>query len=56
VPHTVGLTVHAAQVRLRRLKLVPKLTGTKGRVVAQTPRPGVAAAPGMKVTLVVRPS
>ncbi|HKT45793.1 MAG TPA: PBP1A family penicillin-binding protein [Gaiellaceae bacterium] len=54
VPHMIGLTVHAAQVRLRRLKLVPMPTGTKGRVVAQTPKAGVAAAPGMKVTLVVR--
>jgi len=56
VPRTVGLTVHAAQLRLRKLKLVPKVTGKTGRVVAQKPRAGVAAAPGMKVTLVIRPS
>jgi penicillin-binding protein 1A len=56
VPHTIGLTVHAAQLRLRKLKLVPKFTRTSGRVVSQKPRAGVAAAPGMKITLVVRPS
>jgi penicillin-binding protein 1A len=56
VPHTVGLTVHAAQLRLRKLKLVPKVTGNAGRVVSQRPRAGVAAAPGMKIQLVVRPS
>ncbi|HEY8029257.1 MAG TPA: PBP1A family penicillin-binding protein [Gaiellaceae bacterium] len=56
VPRTVGLTLHAAQVRLRKLKLVPKVTGKAGRVVSQQPKPGVAAAPGMRVTLVVKPS
>ena len=56
VPHTIGLTVHAAQLRLRKLKLVPRVTGSAGRVVAQHPSPGVAAAPGMKVTLVIKPS
>ncbi|HEY2073086.1 MAG TPA: penicillin-binding transpeptidase domain-containing protein, partial [Gaiellaceae bacterium] len=54
VPHTVGLTVRAAQVRLRKLKLVPQATRTSGRVVAQKPKAGVAAAPGMKVQLVVK--
>jgi penicillin-binding protein 1A len=54
VPRTVGLTVHAARTRLQKLKLVPQVTGTTGRVVAQKPRAGVAAAPGMKVTLVVK--
>ncbi len=54
VPHTIGLTMHAAQVRLRKLKLVPQVTGKTGRVVAQKPRAGVAAAPGMKVQLVVK--
>ncbi len=56
VPKTVGLTLRAARVRLAKLKLIPQVTGTSGRVVAQQPRAGVAAAPGMKVRLVVRPS
>ena len=56
VPKTVGLTLHAARIRLAKLKLVPQVTGKVGRVVAQVPRAGVAAAPGMKVRLVVRPS
>jgi membrane peptidoglycan carboxypeptidase len=56
VPKTVGLTLRAARVRLAKLKLIPQVTGRAGRVVAQQPRAGVAAAPGMKVRLVVRPS
>jgi membrane peptidoglycan carboxypeptidase len=56
VPHTVGLTLRAARTRLTKLKLVPKVTGKAGRVVAQRPRAGVAAAPGMTIQLVVRPS
>jgi beta-lactam-binding protein with PASTA domain len=56
VPHTVGLTVNAARLRLRKLKLVPKVTGKVGRVVAQRPQAGVAAAPGMTIQLVVKPS
>jgi penicillin-binding protein 1A len=54
VPKTVGMSVRAARVRLLKLKLVPQVTGKAGRVVAQNPRAGVAAAPGMKVRLVVR--
>ena len=53
VPPTVGLTLKAARTRLAGLKLVPQPTGTTGRVVSQRPRAGVAAAPGMKVRLVV---
>jgi beta-lactam-binding protein with PASTA domain len=56
VPKMVGLTLRAARIRLTKLKLVPQVTGKAGRVVAQVPRAGVAAAPGMKVRLVVRPS
>jgi penicillin-binding protein 1A len=56
VPRTVGLTLRAARRRLAKLRLVPQVTGTTGRVVTQKPGPGVAAAPGMKVTLVVKPS
>jgi penicillin-binding protein 1A len=56
VPKTIGLTLRAARTRLAKLKLVPQVTGRAGRVVAQQPHAGVAAAPGMKVRLVVRPS
>ena len=56
VPKTVGLTLQAARRRLAKLRLVPQVTGKAGHVVAQEPRAGVAAAPGMKVRLVVRPS
>src|SRR5579864_5237766 len=53
VPKTVGMTLQSARLRLRKLKLVPQVTGDAGRVVAQKPGPGVAAAPGMTVRLVV---
>jgi len=59
VPQTVGLSLRAAQRKLKRLKLVPEVTfgtGRPGHVVAQTPHAGVAAAPGMKVVLIVKPS
>ena len=56
VPRTVGLTLHAAQLRLRKLKLVPRVTGKHGRVVAQRPQAGVAAVPGMQIQLVLKPS
>ena len=51
VPKVVGLTVGTAQQRLQRRKLRPHVTG-EGRVVSQKPAAGVAAAPGMRVTLV----
>jgi penicillin-binding protein 1A len=56
VPQTVGLTLNAARKKLARFKLVPSVQfgrGRAGRVVAQRPRSGTAAAPGMKVWLVV---
>jgi penicillin-binding protein 1A len=56
VPETIGLTLRAARTRLAKLKLVPQVTfgtGKVGRVIAQQPRAGVAAAPGMKVHLVL---
>jgi penicillin-binding protein 1A len=58
VPNVVGLTVDRARARLRRLK--PELTVSpddaagSARVVAQSPRPHRAAAPGMGITLVAR--
>jgi membrane peptidoglycan carboxypeptidase len=53
VPRTVGLTLRAARAKLARLKLVPLVRGKSGRVVAQKPAPGVAAAPGMSIQLVL---
>jgi hypothetical protein len=57
VPRVVGLRLGTAQARLRRLALAPVVgrfsDGNPGHVVSQTPGPGVAAAPGMTITLVV---
>ena len=68
VPRIVGLSLPAARTKLAQLQLLPavrfspvvrigttpKQTRVKaGHVVSQLPRPGVAAAPGMKVRLVV---
>jgi penicillin-binding protein 1A len=62
VPRIVGLSLPAARTKLARLKLQPTVsfdTAAKqakvkaGHVLSQVPRPGVAAAPGMKVRLVV---
>ncbi|MEN3342208.1 MAG: penicillin-binding protein [Actinomycetota bacterium] len=56
VPRVAGLSVPDARARLARLKLravVRPGHGTPGRVVAQRPAAGVAAAPGMAVRLVV---
>jgi penicillin-binding protein 1A len=52
VPGTVGLPLDAARKRLARLRLVPVVSGSGSRVVAQRPLAGVAAAPGMTVHLV----
>jgi penicillin-binding protein 1A len=56
VPKTVGMTLRAARTRLAALKLVAEPTGNGGRVVSQSPSAGVAAAPGMKVRLVLSSS
>jgi membrane peptidoglycan carboxypeptidase len=56
VPKIVGLRWKKASAKLKRLKLkvtVHKANGKTGRVLAQTPRAGVAAAPGMNVTVTV---
>ena len=60
VPAVVGMTVPDARLKLGELKLSPRVTpvgqtaGAKpGTVLAQRPAAGVAAAPGMPVTLVV---
>jgi penicillin-binding protein 1A len=55
VPRVVGLRVPAAQAKLSHLKLRPVLQGSGARIVRQQPVAGVAAAPGLPVTLWVRP-
>ncbi|HWE82580.1 MAG TPA: PBP1A family penicillin-binding protein, partial [Gaiellaceae bacterium] len=55
VPRVVGMQVATARAALARLKLGVVVSGnTAGRVIAQSPRAGVAAAPGLKVTLKTR--
>ena len=57
VPRVVGLPVREARARLRARGLVPLVErfadGRAGAILAQVPVGGVAAAPGMKVRLVV---
>ena len=53
VPRVVGMPLRNARAKLAQLKLVPLVRGTTGRVISQRPAAGVAAAPGMSVTLVV---
>jgi membrane peptidoglycan carboxypeptidase len=54
VPRVVGLPVGKAKDKLDELKVdVDVEGGSSGKVVAQRPRPGVAAAPGMRVVLSV---
>ena len=56
VPQVVGLRLGQARAKLRKLKLHPALnfgTGKPGRVLAQKPRAGVAAAPGMKISITI---
>jgi membrane peptidoglycan carboxypeptidase len=55
VPDVVGARLDEAEQRLRSLKLSPSISwgdGPPGTVVAQEPKPGVAAAPGLRVRLV----
>src|SRR4029079_8168989 len=55
VPNVVGLDLSRAQKRLHRVKasgtLVRVADGKPGRVLAQRPRAGVAAAPHMTIRL-----
>jgi membrane peptidoglycan carboxypeptidase len=56
IPNVVGLTVARARAKLRAAGLVPNVRGdasATARVVGQWPRPRVAAAPKLKVTLAV---
>ncbi len=56
IPNLVGRSLDDARLRLKKLKLEPRVqwrAGTSGRVLEQRPRAGLAAAPGVKITLVV---
>jgi membrane peptidoglycan carboxypeptidase len=56
VPNLVGRTLADAEARLRKRRLKPAVSfgeGKPGTVVRQVPAPGLAAAPGLEVTLVV---
>ena len=56
IPNLVGRDLEDARLRLKRLKLEPRITwvdGTPGMVVRQRTRAGLAAAPGVKVELLV---
>jgi beta-lactam-binding protein with PASTA domain len=56
IPNLVGRNVNDARARLKKLKIVPTIrwtVGKPGKVISQRPRAGVAAAPGVKVELVV---
>ena len=51
VPNVVGLRVPKARAKLERLKLKPVLHGQGMTIVRQRPMAGVAAAPGLSITL-----
>jgi hypothetical protein len=56
IPDLVGKNLADARLRLKKLKIEPKISwgiGKPGTVLQQKPRAGLAAAPGMKVELVV---
>ena len=56
IPNLVGRDIADARLRLKRLKLEPRITwvnGGSGKVVEQKTLPGLAAAPGVAVRLVV---
>jgi membrane peptidoglycan carboxypeptidase len=56
IPDLVGRQLGDAQLRLKRLKLRAAITwktGEPGRVLEQRPRAGLAAAPGVRIELVV---
>ncbi|HEV7640335.1 MAG TPA: penicillin-binding transpeptidase domain-containing protein, partial [Gaiellaceae bacterium] len=56
VPKVTGLKLGDAQAKLARLKLDVQVTGgSTGKVTTQSPSAGTAAAPGLKLTLTVKP-
>ncbi|HZE28895.1 MAG TPA: PASTA domain-containing protein, partial [Gaiellaceae bacterium] len=57
VPKVVGLRLGRAEARLKRLHLKWKVDGeppASAKVIAQTPRSGLAGKRGLVVTLVVK--
>ena len=56
IPDLVGKSLDEARVRLGKLRLEPQIRWVEGKsneVLQQRPKPGLAAAPGMKISLVV---
>jgi beta-lactam-binding protein with PASTA domain len=57
IPRLEGLALTKAQQKLARLDLIGVIDGVAGGkpgvVLAQFPRPGLAAAPGMEIRIVV---
>ena len=56
IPNLVGTSIDDARLRLKKLKLEPRIrwsSGRPGTVLEQRPRAGLAAAPGVQVELVV---
>jgi penicillin-binding protein 1A len=56
VPDLVGSSLAAARAQLRKLRLRPHIVlakGAPGNVLRQSLPPGVAAAPGLRITVVV---
>lgn len=56
IPNLVGRDLADARLRLKKLKIEPKISwglGKPGTILEQKPRAGLAAAPGVKVELVV---
>ncbi len=56
IPNLVGKKIHEAEQRLATLKIEPDISwaeGEAGVVLQQSPEPGLAAAPGVTVRLVV---
>ncbi len=56
IPNLVGKSLENAEARLAKLEIEPEVTWVEGRkdaVLEQTPKPGLAAAPGVTVRLVV---
>ena len=56
IPNLVGRNLADARLRLKKLKIEPKISwgiGKPGTILEQRPRAGVSAAPGVKVELVV---
>ena len=56
IPKLVGTKLEKALLKVRKLKLQPQITygtGKPGTVLQQKPAPGLAAAPGLKIELVV---